>query len=285
MDMEVRKGNLDKPDERVEFGLGWSESIEIGDIEVGRTTTRPGWRWSTHIKPLVGTEWCRSRHLGFVVSGRLHIKLNTGAETELGPGDFFDIPAGHDAWVVGDEDNVIIEWSGFRGWLTPLESLGRRVLSTLVFTDIVDSTATAAKLGDRLWREVLSRHDNGVRETLERFNGREVKNTGDGFLLAFDGAARALHCAQRLVSISKGDGLAIRAGVHTGEVEWIGDDIRGVAVHEAARICELAGPDEVLVSSTTKDLAQGSDLTFVEKGEFALKGLERRRLFTLSTAL
>lgn len=280
--MDVRKGNLSHPDESFHFDHGRAESLELGDLTVGRTTFQPGWRWSTHIKPMVGTDWCESRHLGYVLSGRIRVLMKNGTQTDLHLGDFFDIPAGHDAWVLGDDEAVTIEWSGVRGWLTPMESLSQRVLATLVFTDLVDSTAMASRLGDRNWREVLSRHDERVRDTVGRFRGREVKNTGDGFLIAFDGAARAVHCAAELVSAARRDGLAIRAGVHTGEVEWIDGDIRGLAVHEASRVLGLAGPYEVLVSSTTKDLSLGSGLRFEDQGEYALKGLERRRLFRLA---
>jgi class 3 adenylate cyclase len=148
-----------------------------------------------------------------------------------------------------------------------------RVLATVLFTDIVDSTRTAAELGDRRWREVLESHQRAVRESLRRSGGREVKSTGDGFLATFDGPARALRCARTIVESADGLGIRIRAGLHTGECEVMGDDIGGIAVHIAARVSALADAGEVLVSRTVKDLVAGSGLTFANRGEHTLKGV------------
>jgi class 3 adenylate cyclase len=148
-----------------------------------------------------------------------------------------------------------------------------RALATVVFTDIVDSTHTAAEFGDRRWREVLERHQRTVRAALGRFGGREVKSIGDGFLATFDGPARAIRCARAILDSSGELGIRVRAGVHTGECEVMGDDIGGIAVHIAARVSALAGPSEVLVSRTVKDLVAGSGIDFSDRGTHTLKGV------------
>ncbi|HEV7459025.1 MAG TPA: adenylate/guanylate cyclase domain-containing protein [Solirubrobacteraceae bacterium] len=148
-----------------------------------------------------------------------------------------------------------------------------RSLATVLFTDIVDSTRTAVDLGDQRWRELLERHQRTVREALGRFGGREVKSTGDGFLAVFDGPARAIRCARAIVDSSREAGLRVRAGVHTGECEVMGDDIGGIAVHIASRVSALAAPDEVLVSRTVKDLVAGSGIVFDDRGTHTLKGI------------
>jgi class 3 adenylate cyclase len=148
-----------------------------------------------------------------------------------------------------------------------------RVLATVLFTDIVDSTRTAAELGDHRWRETLEAHQRAVRDELRRHAGREVKSTGDGFLATFDGPARAIRCARAIVGSSDALDVRVRAGLHTGECEVMGDDIGGIAVHIAARVSGLAGPGEVLVSRTVKDLVAGSGIEFSDRGEHALKGV------------
>jgi class 3 adenylate cyclase len=156
-----------------------------------------------------------------------------------------------------------------------------RVLATVLFTDIVDSTKRAAALGDRMWRAMLDRHDEIVRQQLSRFRGREVKHTGDGFLATFDGPARAVRCASAIADTMQPLGLAVRGGLHTGEIELKGDDIGGIAVNIAARVAAMAGPNETLVSSTVRDLVAGSGLRFEDRGHHALKGLpEEVRLYT-----
>ena len=151
-----------------------------------------------------------------------------------------------------------------------------RVLTTLVFTDIVQSTKRAAELGERQWRDLLDAHDAFVRRQLQRFRGREVKATGDGFLASFDGPARALRCALAIVEGARPLGLEIRAGVHTGECEVRGDDLGGIVVHAAARVLALAGAGQVVASSTVKDLVAGSGVQFAEHGEHELHGLPGR---------
>jgi class 3 adenylate cyclase len=157
-----------------------------------------------------------------------------------------------------------------------------RVLATVLFTDLVGSTERAAELGDRRWRELLETHHAAVRRELERFGGREVDTAGDGFLAAFDGPARAIRCACAVVDAVSALGLEVRAGVHTGECEVIGDKLAGVAIHVGARVAAGAGPGEVLVSSTVRDLIAGSGIELADRGLHALKGVEdERRLYAV----
>jgi len=148
-----------------------------------------------------------------------------------------------------------------------------RVLATVMFTDIVDSTKRAAEIGDRQWRTLVGNHDKVVREQLARFRGREIKNLGDGFLATFDGPARAVRCASSIVESVCPLGIDVRIGLHTGEVELKDDDIGGIAVNIAARVAGIAGPRATLVSSTVRDLVAGSGLRFEDRGRHALKGL------------
>ena len=153
-----------------------------------------------------------------------------------------------------------------------------------MFTDIVDSTRRASEAGDRGWRELLDRHDDLTRRQLSRFRGREVKTLGDGFLATFDGPARGIECACAIRDGCQPLGIEVRAGLHTGECELAGDDVRGMAVNIGARVGALAGPGEVLVSSTVKDLVVGADLTFSERGAHELKGVpDSWRLFSADT--
>jgi len=154
------------------------------------------------------------------------------------------------------------------------------VLATVLFTDIVDSTARAAVVGDRRWRQTLQTHQGVVRRELERFRGREIKTTGDGFLATFDGPARAIRCAFAIRDAARRAGLEIRVGLHTGECEVMPDDIGGIAVHIASRVVTEARPGEVLVSRTVKDLVAGSGIEFEDRGSRSLKGLDSEwRLF------
>jgi class 3 adenylate cyclase len=159
-----------------------------------------------------------------------------------------------------------------------------RVLATVLFTDIVDSTRRAAEMGDRDWRALLDAHDAVVRAQLNRFRGREVNTSGDGFLAKFDGPQRAIRCAIAIRDAVQALGIEVRAGLHTGECEVRGDDIGGIAVHIGARVSALAGPNEVLVSSTLRDLVIGSGLDFEERGSHQLKGVPGEwRLFAVAS--
>jgi class 3 adenylate cyclase len=159
------------------------------------------------------------------------------------------------------------------------------VLATLLFTDLVGSTERATRLGDVAWHDLLSRHYESVRRELERFRGREIETTGDGVLARFDGPAAALQCAAAIVRDATDLDLEVRAGVHVGEVQLVGAGVRGVAVHEAARVMATAGPNEILVSETVRVLAEAAGLMFEDRGLHSLKGLDgERRLFAYAAA-
>jgi class 3 adenylate cyclase len=270
---DVLRKSVNEPDEVVEFPNVRTEIVHLGDLTVGRFVNQPGWRWSEHVRPTVGGELCQIRHVGFIVSGRLGIDFADGSSVVFGPGDVFEIPPGHDGYTVGDEAVVQIEWSGLRSWIG-LGSGRNRVLATLLFADVVGSTEVVSRLGDGAWRDLLSQTFESLRVALERFGGREVKTTGDGMLVAFDSSARALQCAAAMRRIAGEHGLPLRIGVHVGEVELVGDDVRGTAVHEAARIMAAAGPDEIFVSELTRMLSAASGLAFEDRGAHALKGID-----------
>jgi class 3 adenylate cyclase len=174
--------------------------------------------------------------------------------------------------VVGEIDAVIAEIEAFvTGAAVDVEP--DRVLATVLFTDLVDSTARAAAAGDHWWRELLDAHDGVIRAELERHRGRLVKTTGDGALATFDGPARAIRCATTIREALGPLGLEVRSGVHTGELELRDDDVGGIAVHLGARVCELAGAGEVLVSRTVVDLVVGSGIAFEDRGTHELRGV------------
>jgi class 3 adenylate cyclase len=159
-----------------------------------------------------------------------------------------------------------------------------RVLATILFTDIVSSTDRLRQVGDQAWAELLARHHAAVRRELERFRGREVDTAGDGFLATFDGPARAIRCAVAIRDAVRALGLELRAGLHTGECELLGDKVAGIAVHTGARISALAGAGEVLVSATVRDLVSGSGLVFEDRGEHEMKGVGARHVYAVSGA-
>jgi class 3 adenylate cyclase len=186
----------------------------------------------------------------------------------------------HLPWL-GDMDALIDEVQEFLTGVRPTRP--QRRLATVLFTDIVGSTERAAELGDRRWRGLLEDHHEQVRGLVEQYRGRVVKTTGDGVLALFDSPAAALECAREGIRDAERDGVEIRAGLHTGECELIGDDVGGIAVHIGARIAAIAAPGEVLASSTVKDLVTGSELTFADRGERELKGVPARwRIYSLT---
>lgn len=177
----------------------------------------------------------------------------------------------HVPWV-GDVDAILDEVEEFVTGMRQVHEPDR-MLATVMFTDIVDSTSRAAEMGDRAWRVLLERHDDLMRRELERHRGREVKTMGDGFLATFNGPARAIRCASAARDAMRELGIEIRAGLHTGEVEVMGDDVGGIAVSIGARVGAAAGPGEVLVSRTVTDLVAGSGIEFADRGAHALKGV------------
>ena len=173
---------------------------------------------------------------------------------------------------VGDADAIVEEIQEFLTGVRPLPDHDR-VLATVLFTDIVGSTDKASVIGDRAWKELLQRHDELTRRELAAFRGVEIHTTGDGFLATFDGPARAIRCARSIVDAVHDLGLQVRAGIHTGEIERMGDQIGGIAVHIAARVAALADADQVLVSGTVRDLVAGSGIEFEDRGSRTLKGV------------
>jgi class 3 adenylate cyclase len=191
--------------------------------------------------------------------------------------------AGEHSPLTGDTDAILDEIEEFITGRRQ-ERAPDRVLATVLFTDIVDSTSRAATLGDRRWAELLEDHYRLIRELLPRFGGQEVKTIGDGFLATFDGPARAVRCAVAAIEANREIALTLRAGLHTGECERRGDDITGIAVHIGARVAALAAPGEVLVSRTVKDLVAGSGVRFEDRGSRTLKGIpDDWRLYAVSS--
>lgn len=254
------------------FPNGQIELVSHNESTIGRFVLQPGWRWSRDVGPIAGTRSCQIHHLGVVLRGRLHLETDAGETYEFGVDDVYEIPPGHDAWVVGEETFEAIEFVSARTFAAPVD--GDRVLAAVLVTDIVDSTSHLQRLGDAAWRELLLEHNGQVRRELNDFRGREIQTTGDGFLAVFDGPARAVRCARAIGTSIARLGIAVRAGIHTGEVEFVGENVRGVAVHEAARVASAAKPGEVLISTATKHLLAGCNLTFESAGSYELKGLD-----------
>jgi class 3 adenylate cyclase len=182
---------------------------------------------------------------------------------------------GHDSLpMIGDTEALLGEIEEFlTGSRTTTSGLQRRLL-TILFTDIVDATGHAARMGDGRWRDLLSAHDDAIRREVERYGGREVKTVGDGYIAAFDGPpSDAVRCARTITTAVRGLGIRLRAGLHTGECELIGDDVGGMAVHIAARVCDMAAPEEVLTSGTVYGTVVGSGLEFEMRGVRELRGV------------
>src|SRR6187401_2238939 len=191
--VKLQRRGLGEPDSVREVPFGRIETYDLGELRFGRSVMQPGWRWSTSIKPIAGTEVCEDHHVGYSISGACRVLMREGAELL-----------------------VTINWQPST---TRARSEGGdydRVLGTLLVTDIVNSTARALELGDGAWRDLLARHNLAVRTQLDRFRGREVTTTGDGFIATFDGAERAIRAAQEICRAASELGIQVRAGVHTG---------------------------------------------------------------------
>jgi class 3 adenylate cyclase len=258
------------------FPNGLTQVVKLGDVTVARAVYQPGWRWSKDMPAIVHTESCQLHHLAFAIAGALHVETDDGQRIEVSAGAIYEIPPGHDAWVVGDEPFVTIDWTSAHSWATQ-ETGAEGQIVTVLLTDIVDSTAILHRLGDRAWSELLATHNAQLRQQLNTFRGRLVKSTGDGILAIFDSPTRAVRCAAAMSAAARTLGLPIRVGVHTGEVELLGDDVRGLAVHAAARVMALGGADDVMVSATTHALLEGSDVRLEDAGTHDLKGLPGAR--------
>jgi class 3 adenylate cyclase len=278
----LQSKTLDAPDEVRRTPYGRVDIYTLDDLVIGRTVFEPGWHWVEHVQPLAGTRLCQYHHVGVCLQGRLGIRMEDGTTLEVGPDTVFDIPPGHDGWVIGDEPWVTYDFAGMRSFAHVDENT-QRILGAVLFTDIVGSTAAAERLGAARWRETVALHNERIQQELDRFRGRLIKTTGDGVLALFDGSERAVRAAAAICLAAKALGLAIRAGVHTGEVELVAGDVRGLAVHIAARIMAVAGPGQVYVSGTTQELVAGSGLAFVDAGTHELKGASgSRQLYCLS---
>ena len=245
-------------------------------------TYEPGWRWSVDVKPMAGTDSCQFHHFGVTLSGRLRVQMRDGTELEIGAGDVFEIPPGHDAWVVGDEPWVSVDFEAMRAYGRAAPAGGRRTLFSVLMTDIVDSTAQAVARGPAAWSDIVRSHNELAEREIDRHDGRLVKTTGDGVIGLFDSAERAVRAGAALGDALSPLGIRVRAGVHSGEVEIAPGDVRGVAVHAAARIMALASPDDVWVSATVRELVDGTGLEFADRGLHELKGLPGpRQLYAL----
>jgi class 3 adenylate cyclase len=271
-----RKG-FEAPDEVRRFPNGSVEIVTLDEITVCRFSFAPGWRWSKDVAPIAGTRSCQHRHVGYTIRGSLRVRMDDGTEMTIGPGEAYEIPAGHDARVDGEEPWESVEFTSGHAFARPPDDLGERVLATIVFSDIVHSTAMLQRLGDAAWTKLLRAHNERIRAVIDRFRGREIATLGDGFLALFDGAGKAVRAAAAMDPAVAELGVRVRAGLHTGEVSIVGGQARGVAVHAAARVAGLAGAGEVLVSGTTHDSLEGSGLGFAFRGSHELKGLSGPR--------
>lgn len=280
--MRLQRRRFSEPTDVRAFPRGRVEVVELDDTVVGRMVYEPGWRWSVDVKPLAGTDACQYHHIGVTLSGRLRVQMPDGTELEIGPGDVFEIPPGHEAWVVGDEPWVSVDFEAMRTYGKSRDATDERILASIVMTDIVDSTRRATELGASRWRDLVADHNRKATSAVDRNRGRLVKTTGDGVICQFDSAERAVRGAAAIRDAAGDLGLEIRAGVHSGEVQVTADDVRGIAVHTAARIMAVAPAGQILVSATVMDLVDGSGLSFEDAGSHELKGLHgARQLYRL----
>jgi class 3 adenylate cyclase len=207
-------------------------------------------------------------------TGDLDVKIEEGRwlASQIPGARFVEMPGDdHMPWA-GDQESLLDEVQEFLTGVRRGHDIDR-VLATVMFTDIVGSTEHLVRMGDTAWRAMLDRHHAIARREIASFRGREINTAGDGFFATFDGPARGVRCAMAIQSAARRLGIAIRAGLHTGEVELHGDDVTGLAVHIGARVAALADGDETLVSSTVKDLVSGSGLRFQDRGTRVLKGV------------
>ena len=280
----LQRKSLTHPETVRKFGHGRIETVGLDEVEVGRLHFEPGWRWSTDVRPIVGTPLCMNRHLGVCLEGILAVEMDDGSTMQVVAGDAYEIPPGHDAWVVGDHPFTTYEWTSSRVFArAPDDDDG--LVYTLLFSDIVGSTATIERIGDRAWRELLLAHNAAMREQIQHHRGKEFDWSGDGFMALFDSAGRAVRCGFAMVRAAGPLNLQVRIGCHTGEVLFVSGYPHGVAVHTAARIVALAGANEVLVSNTTRDLLSGASFAVEPAGSHEMKGLTgAREVFRVAPA-
>jgi class 3 adenylate cyclase len=269
----LQRKSLRRPEETRPLGRGRLELVELGEAAIGRVTYQPGWRWSEDLQPIVGTASCEVHHIGFVLSGTLRVQMDDGSTIDLVPEDAFEVPPGHDAWVVGDEPFVAVDSLGRRYFGKPPDDEATRTLGSILFTDVVGSTEVLARLGDSVWRDLLAELNAASRIELERHRGREIATTGDGIVAVFDSPTRAVRCGLAIVAAADRLMLSIRSGVHTGEYRQAGSEIRGLAVHVAARVMASAAPGEVRVSAATASLLDAASFRLSALGAHELKGV------------
>ena len=271
-----------EPDERREFDGGTLDLLNVGPLTFGLETLQPGWRWSKDVKPLAGTERCEFHHVGYQVSGRWIVEDRDGTQLEVGPGQIFDTPPGHDAWVVGDEPCVTIDFQGIADWAARGSS--GRILTTVLFTDLVDSTVLIDRIGDAAWRRVQSQFYEDLGAVLTAHTGELVDTAGDGAMARFASPGSAVRAAAAMVLAAERLGLQNRTGIHTGEVEVSDNRLSGMTVHIAARVLGQAQPGEILVTSSTRDLTADATYDFEDRGAVELKGVPGpRTLFAVRT--
>ena len=253
------------------FRAAWARFLRMGASPQGVVALM---RMNAQIDVTPVLEACRVPTLVLHRAGDLAVPVESGRllAAKIPGARLVELPGNdHLPWV-GDADAILDEIQAFLTGVRP-HHVTDRVLATVLFTDIVSSTERAAALGDRRWRELLAEHHRVVRAHLEQFGGREMGTAGDGFFALFDGPGRAIRASQAIVGSVRALGLEVRAGLHTGEVELDPEGVRGLAVHIGARIAALAGPSEILVSRTVKDLVAGSGLHLVDAGAHRLKGV------------
>lgn len=271
--VEVR--DLARPEAVLPYELGETQQVRLAGTVISRIVLQRGWSWQEHAHAQAGTPSCELYHRGVVLRGRFGVRTDDGDEVVILPNQVFDIRPGHVTWVEGDEEVVMLDWAGGAGFgVEP--GAGLRSIATILFTDIVDSTGRAQRRGDVAWQQTVDMHDAVVRSVVTGFGGREMNTAGDSFLVLFDSADRAIRCGLALIEALAAIGVSIRVGAHSGEVVLANRQVRGVAVHIAARIVALAAPGEVLVSGITRELAEGMrGLAFETRGRHRLKGVER----------
>ena len=232
------KKSLDAPDERIQVEGIAADIVQVGDAAISRNTFQPGAHCALGGKRVSGNQRanqsCQAHHTGVLTEGQLHIEMDDGSTLDLGPNDVFDIPPGHDGWAIGDVPMRGINWSGVRTWI-PEPEAGERVLASVLFSDIVGSTELASRVGDDGWRELLGRHNREVEiSSIDSAVGRSIRRAT--VFSPSSTVPRAIHAATAIRDRVRTLGLEVRQGIHTGEVELIADDVRGIVVHEAARI-------------------------------------------------
>ena len=269
------------------IGVGAVAPIKLGDAEFLRWMNRyerqsltpsallSSWQWirEMDLRPVLGSIQCPTLVIHHTKDRLVPVASGRHLAEQIPGARMVELDGNCHAPMWEDAETVLSLMQEFVTGRQPVAKPAERVLATVLFTDIVDSTASAAAVGDSAWRQVLDRHDRISEEIVADCGGRVVKGTGDGLLATFDAPLRGLRCADTLRSNLAGSGIAIRAGVHTGEVELRGEDVAGIGVHIAARVAAIAGSGELLASRTVKDLVAGSDYSFKSRGLHSLKGV------------